>query len=503
MISAANFSATWKAPSDDGQILLWPDVPALLQQTRDNHHHLAETHAVRLAGIPLSELRSAQRQWIGHDNDQPLIATGHQIELLHPGVWAKDVFINELANAVGGSAYHFAVDTDAPKHLQLRWPGGSVPLTDDPRFVTAEWAGLVDAPSPRHLAFAEKLIADASAPWPFKPIIPQFLTSLRRMLLEFPELTSLLTNAMHQIDWSLGLRHHALLVSPMWTSRPYLVFAHHLLASAPAFAGIYNATLAEYREQNRIRTPGRPWPDLHHDDTHCEVPFWLDLLDDARRLRAAVVRHGPTWQLELETGPTFPLDPSRDGWSAADALGRFLLSSRVRLSPRALTLTAFLRLLVADQFVHGIGGGLYDQITDRVLSRFLGLTPPAFSVTTATLLFPTVAGQRPLDLHPLAQEGRRLRHGLTLGERKMRLVRQIESMPRCSRERRRLFDQMHALLDTVTHEPAYQQWQRRFDEAQQLKQDQQGIFDRELFYLLQSESRLQMLIGRYRELFTA
>ena len=36
------------------------------------------------------------------------------------------------------------------------------------------------------------------------------------------------------------------------------------------------------------------------------------------------------------------------------------------LRPRALTLTIWARLLIADLFVHGIGGAKYDRISDTM-----------------------------------------------------------------------------------------------------------------------------------------
>src|SRR5438105_2877858 len=79
------------------------------------------------------------------------LAPGHQTELSHPGVWVKNALIDAAARKLGGQAYHVAVDTDAPKHLSLRWPGSSMPITDDPALTSAAWSGLVDAPSPAHL----------------------------------------------------------------------------------------------------------------------------------------------------------------------------------------------------------------------------------------------------------------------------------------------------------------------------------------------------------------
>src|SRR5262249_2863990 len=46
------------------------------------------------------------------------------------------------------------------------------------------------------------------------------------------------------------------------------------------------------------------------------------------------------------------------------------------------------RLFLADLFVHGIGGGKYDEITDELVRRFYGGEPPDFLVLSATLWLP-------------------------------------------------------------------------------------------------------------------
>src|SRR5215207_1003198 len=110
--------ADWKAPDEDGQLLIWPEPSTLLRETRDNYRRLSAATDTLIQNVPLADLRRRQRQWIGHANDdQLLIATGHQTELYHPGVWAKDALANAVARAVGGEPWHFAVDTDSPKHL--------------------------------------------------------------------------------------------------------------------------------------------------------------------------------------------------------------------------------------------------------------------------------------------------------------------------------------------------------------------------------------------------
>src|SRR5689334_21153410 len=72
----------------------------------------------------------------------------------------------------------------------------------------------------------------------------------------------------------------------------------------------------------------------------------------------------------------FEFDPAAKGFEAAAKLQEWLGQNRLRISPRALTLTTFFRLLLADQFVHGIGGARYDRVTDRLIARFLGIEPP-------------------------------------------------------------------------------------------------------------------------------
>jgi hypothetical protein len=60
----------------------------------------------------------------------------------------------------------------------------------------------------------------------------------------------------------------------------------------------------------------------------------------------------------------------------------------VRLRPRALVTTLVSRLLVADVFVHGIGGAAYDAITDDVVRRLVGSDPPRHAVVSGTLRLP-------------------------------------------------------------------------------------------------------------------
>ena len=71
----------------------------------------------------------------------------------------------------------------------------------------------------------------------------------------------------------------------------------------------------------------------------------------------------------------------------------------------------YARLLLGDLFLHGIGGSKYDELTDLVIRRFFGITPPGYVTITATLRLPLPRSAE--ELPPLGQlehEIRRLQY---------------------------------------------------------------------------------------------
>src|SRR6185295_10034126 len=72
----------------------------------------------------------------------------------------------------------------------------------------------------------------------------------------------------------------------------------------------------------------------------------------------------------------------------ANAAWRGLEAQGLKIRSRALTTTMFARVFLADLFVHGIGGGIYDELTDRIIERFFGIPAPAYLIVSATLQLP-------------------------------------------------------------------------------------------------------------------
>ncbi|HEX8322616.1 MAG TPA: hypothetical protein VF595_01770 [Tepidisphaeraceae bacterium] len=486
--------ADWKAPKQDYASLVWPDPPRLITDMAVNRAAL-DAAPVEIQNVPLRQWREVTRRSLIGDPAAAVIATGHQIELSHPGVWVKDVLLDAVARKTGATALHVAVDTDSPKHLQLRWPGGAIDLSDDVLLKTGEWSGQVAQPTPPHLQRIRERFDQAAAGWSFRPAIAIAFESLSRLNNSSDMLPAALSRAAHAVDESLGVHYQVRLLSSIVTEPAYLAFVHHIAADVERFATTYNAALADYRREAGITTPTRPMPDLRVDEDTIELPFWFDRLDTGDRSRATVIRDNGRWHL-LTDAAAFVFDPATPGEEAAERFGAFCRQHQIRLTPRALTLTAFLRLIIADQFVHGIGGGRYDQVTDRLIENYFRVPAPTFAVTTATLFFPD-AGERDAECVPcLLNEGHRLRHNTVT---KQPYLDRIAAAPRRSTDRRTAYVAMHNVLQKESAiSTSLMEWREKLDHAVRRRDHEAVLFDRELFYAVQPRERLERLIKTYR-----
>jgi hypothetical protein len=200
-----------------------------------------------------------------------------------------------------------------------------------------------------------------------------------------------IAQARHMLEERFGMETLELPVSEMMRLPTVMVFVGWLLAHARQLHAAYNESLADFRRTRRVRGHGRPMPDLavRHDSSGewIEVPWWMWSREDPRRRRVFANTSTPgvlalsdmeTLRIEL------PIDPDISPSKWIDALSRMEEHS-IRLRPRAIVTTLVSRLLVADVFVHGIGGAAYDAITDDVVRRLFGSDPPRHAVVSGTL----------------------------------------------------------------------------------------------------------------------
>jgi hypothetical protein len=400
-----------KAPVEDGGILAVPPLDQAEALARANRAALAGSR-YSLQGRPLPVARAMARAELFRASadylaglgieappavadDALVVASGHQPELFHPGVWVKNFATGALADPRGWASAHLIVDNDLPKSASIRVPGleggrlRAAPVEFDastPELPYEEWSvrdmDLFGSFAERVKARLGGLIAH--------PLIetfwPRAVAAARSA--DRPRIGRVFAAARRGLERDWGLRNWDVPMSRLCTGDAFGWFLSHILAQLPRFRAIHNAALARYRAAHRIRSHSHPVPDLGGDGGWLEAPFWAWRAERPRR-RPLLARQGAkrlALRMAGEDAPFLELPLTADGEAccavermrALDALG-------VRIRTRALTTTMFARLLVCDLFVHGIGGAKYDELGDAVAREFFGFEPPGYLTLSMTL----------------------------------------------------------------------------------------------------------------------
>lgn len=314
----------------------------------------------------------------------PIVMTGHQPELYHPGVWVKTFLVDRLAEESGALGLDLVVDTDVAAPVALRVPclrdgvrECEVVLAEgDPGSAYAQQP--VPTPAARDSFRAQGAALLETLPAPaLRRHFEGFCDALEMAAGSATHLGQLMTAARRGYEAPAGTRYLEVLASEQSRLPSFRAFAAMILADASRFRAVMNEALAEYRLRTGARSAAQPFPDLGEEEGGVEAPFWL--LTRGRRRPVSV---GADGVLHADGEPVANLGLTQQSVLAA------LESADLPLAPRALTLTLFQRLFVADLFVHGTGGGRYDRVTDAVITAYFGIEPPAFAVASMTLLLP-------------------------------------------------------------------------------------------------------------------
>ncbi len=399
---------SWSVPRENyGVLTTHTAAAARLEAERTARRLTSET--ARIGGVPLAELRSRARtelhalaQEAGtapegtasqFDPDAPLIATGHQPELFHPGVWAKNIAANAIARPWGSAAWNLVVDNDLQGRSSVTIPTGT---REEPTLAELPF----DTPSPPR-PWEESRIASqelfatfgarlekALAPWGVTPwgtalwpkIAGETATSLVSALVRLRQHA--------EREWGVTNLEHPL--SRLSSTEAFRIFSAAILVDAGDFRDRHNRALGDYRRRHRIRSEAHPVAALQEREGAIESPFWVWRDGDSQRGRLFVNWSGRS-AIELFRGNESLKSRSvrgGDTHAAVIELLRELEQEGWKVRTRALTTTLFARLILSDLFIHGIGGAKYDELTDDILRTFFSLEPPPFMVLTATLRLP-------------------------------------------------------------------------------------------------------------------
>jgi hypothetical protein len=397
--------SSYRVPTGDGEVLAVPPWSRIGEMVQANRALLAQTAIADWREQARAEVLAAAHAYL-HAVGQPLpaeataaaqsagslLVSGHQPELFHPGVWAKNFALAGLARACGAVPLNLIVDNDTIKSVALRLPVWADGM--DPRQVVLhaerfdQWTG--ETPYENRAVADEGLFASLPerltpllAGWPYVPMLPSVWAEMVGLRGRQPLLGERFAYARRQVERAWGCLNWELPLSWLCRTHTFARFAARLLTDAPRLVQVYNTVVREYRQRHRIRSRHHPVPDLLVDADWCEVPFWGQRDGQSQRGRLLVRVRAD--RLELRVGadvwPTLPLH------ATADAL-RAMQEAGFAVRTRALTTTLLVRLLIGDCFIHGIGGAQYDQLTDELCRRYFHLEPPGFAVVTATLRLP-------------------------------------------------------------------------------------------------------------------
>jgi len=426
----------YRTPGENGAVVVepaWAEVGALVETNQDRRS-LTDRYDCQgkrlgdLVRLAREELLHEARQWTAsyHDLPSPLeksfpaaqsngdaserrsdigkiFLAGHQPQLFHPGVWLKNFALDRLAQSFQAVAVNLIVDHDAPHTVEVRTPIGSLKELG--------WTNIpLDGPLPG-VPYEDRPIVDwrifeafgRRALEAIRPLVPApMLEHFWPVVLERARATGRLGAAIAQARglWESRWGNRTLEVpfSRLCQGEAFLWFAAHLVAQLPRFNEHYNIILAEYRQIHRIRNPAQPVPDLRAEDGWLEAPLWIWTQQTPVRRALYVRQTGREAILSDQSGFEVRLAIRPDG-DLGQAVSMFqeLAERGVRIRPKAILTTLWARLALGDLFIHGVGGARYDQITDEVIRRFMGLEPPQFLVLSGTL-------HLPIDRPPVSQE---------------------------------------------------------------------------------------------------
>ncbi len=277
------------------------------------------------------------------------LAVCHQPYFFHPGVSLKYFFLEE-APLVQKKMLFLDTDTiDLSATFHSKWEYQRLHFLKEREAVLAGYR----TPDEKNMtAFLDELAKSVERFFPDKAGIFDNLQRFRDIFLAHagqPSLRDVLAGTFLEY---CGIDRPFRFVSDLTREDPFKEFVGEIYARLDEFVSEFNRALEDYQKEFRFRFKNFPFPPLEEG----ELPFWLIDNGVRRKFRKA------------------DLPEPRIGESV--------------IFPRASTLTLFLRLYECDDFVHGIGGGNYEWVIDRMIERFFNKSSQPYIVLSGSFYLP-------------------------------------------------------------------------------------------------------------------
>lgn len=494
-------------------LLFEPDPAAQLNAAQAAHAH---PPTADLLNTTIADLRAELRASLPLRG--PVVATGHQVEFSHAGVWAKEVAVAALAEQLDGTPLHLIADSDTPKapalktfeyvdaelvkHL-LTLPGLDLERSTEvqPRLETAAWRRVFAEAAERLPDASDTYLPLVRAVWDRHPA-PQF------------DFTELMTAGRRAVENELGLGAiQQVCMSTLAQTRAFRSYAAYLLLNARPFAEAYNAAQQRYRQRHKLRNAARPVPALTIAGPRVGLPLWV-LPPDGPRRHLYVRDDGDRIHLDgdgvcvgtLDKDLLADVDNHAAPWPIEEA--------GWRLRPRALILSSFARLFLADLFVHGIGGAKYDELTADFVQDCFQIAPAPDACVSATAYPPVeTTGVTGAELRAAEHAARDVRFNPQrylpeipprLRERRETLILRSKALrgqgPRYATMRREVFENIRATLSDIlaTAPQTVAALDERVTTLRAARQRDTQRLDREFWFALLPRPMLDELTARIR-----
>ncbi len=352
--------------------------------------------------------KSRFRAQLGLPTGTPIVMSGHQAALWHPGILAKLLGAEAMARRAGACSAWVVVDHDDNDAARVEFPRrvGELAVRD-------AWR-MGPAPVPGQITGARPGLRVTTVPGDSGfGIVDEGLARIGRAMDDAAGAPSLAAQVT-ACAWSLASGLAAAPVTVMATSLARTDLMHELVDRMRRDPG----ACVEAYNRAAVAVPRARIRALSREAGRWELPLWR--LEDGRRT--------PVWSDDV---------PECE-----------------HLAARALLMTALLRLGACDLFIHGTGGGVYDRVMEAWIGEWLGRRCAPAAVMSATCYLPLGLGAvgTPEDLSEAVARSRRARHdpgvlGLgALSREKRALAAGVRGDGLTRAERATAYSRMHAWL---------------------------------------------------------
>ena len=529
-----------RAPAKHGEQFISPEIAVACEQI-DSNISTIRNNGLEIDGSAYSELVSQARleffakatqytatyrdtdQLACLDPDKPTVLSGHQPTLFHPGVWFKNFYLSHLGKYLDANVVNIVIDNDVaparsiqvPEYVDAQHHLNAIVFDTDDAAIPFEAAHIQSAS--HFQSFAAK-VGQSMGTLIDDPLIHELWPFACKQAEQHGNPYLAIAQARHVFEGSLGLKTWEVPLSDICDTAVFGRFARHLIKHSYELLVHYNTGLSEYRQTNKIRSKSHPVPDLEHSLERHELPFWIWTDENPTRRRLFVSDSSAESGLESKTvilsdnaewKKTISLKDDEDTLFIAE-----LRKMGVYIRPRALATTMFLRLFLGDFFVHGIGGGKYDQLTDYIIEHVFQIPAPHFAIATMTAFLPLDLPEEQIeDLGEIESTLRDYKHApdrfafkvrkllphLHLGEDVEGLIAEKEAWirrdvdPAGRREWHLELERIHGKLQVLLSE-AHEQLSERRKLVEKAAKQWELLHSRELSYCLFPKKNLSELL---------